>query len=320
MLTLTSDEIEDLIRRVISHGPPEWVTQDNDIRRLKVIGSLFHNVPSLNSRSLEVAAARIGCSSVRLGWDNVQHMATESIRRESDMFSKALDVIVTAFLDRDTFADGRRVVEQIGNTSSIPLVNLVDDVYAPQSSLAIIAALWERLGGFKGKKIAVSWGFGSKHVLPSTAHSLCLMGATLGADILVVAPQEFPLLSRVLRETKERIKTADSQFEERHNFESFEGIDAVYAMNWCRLDDFNRLERNTEYASKYRNWHFTDEVLPSESLFITDLPIQAELLAARSVIDSENNITPDMFAWLVRALLGSISYVTDDKTEQSTII
>jgi ornithine carbamoyltransferase len=273
MLTLTGDGIKDLIRRVISYGPPQWVKQDDDIRSLEIIGSLLYNSPPLGTQALQVAAGRIGCSSVRLGWDDVRSTSTESIQREMKMFSKAVDVLLTAFVDTDTFGAGRRLVQQLSQISTIPVVNLADDIYAPQSAIAVLSALWARLGSLKGKKIAVSWGFGSKHVLPSTAHSLCLIGASLGADIRVVCPREFPLLSRVLRETQDRAKISEATFEEHHNFDSFDDVDAVYAMNWCRLDDFNRPERNSEHASKYRDWHFTNEILSPESLFITNPPV-----------------------------------------------
>jgi ornithine carbamoyltransferase len=211
-------------------------------------------------------------------------------------------------------------MEQLGQTLEIPFVSLADDFYAPQSALAVTVGLWERFGSLKGKKIAISWGFGSKYVLPSTAHSLCLMGASLGADIRVISPREFPLLKRVLRETSDRAKKTGATFEEHHDFESFEDIDAVYAMNWCRLDDFNRPERNAEHASKYRDWHFTHKVLPPDSQFITNPPVQTELLASRDVIDGENNLTPYLFAWIVQALLASISYVSDEKGKHPKLI
>ncbi|MHA1925573.1 MAG: hypothetical protein ACXABV_01135 [Candidatus Thorarchaeota archaeon] len=320
MLTLTGEEIEDIIRRVISYGPPQWVMQDDDIKRLKVFGSLFHNGSPVEARALQIAAGRIGCRTVDLGWDDAQNKSTESIQREVNMYSKAVDVLLSAFVDTDTFGAGRRVVEQLGAASRVPFVNLSDDLYAPQSALAVTSALWERLGGLSGRKIAVSWGFGSKHVMPSTAHSVCLMGASLGAEIRVVSPPDFPLLNRVLRNTQDRVKTTEGSFEERSDFNSFDDVDAVYAVNWCRLDDFNRPERNAEYASKYRNWHFTKEVLPRKTLFVTDPPVQTELLATSAVLDSTNNMTPDMFAWVVRALLASISYVIDGNTEHSVLL
>jgi ornithine carbamoyltransferase len=320
MQILSRDVIEDLIHRTISYSPPQWVPKDDAIRNLEVLGSLFHNAPSVEARALQVAAGRIGCDIAQLGWDDAQEMTTESIVSESIMYSDAVDVLLTAFIDNDTFGAGRRTLEQLGSTSRRPLVNLADDIYAPLSALAVTAALWERFGGLKSMKIAISWGFGSRHVLPSTAHSLCLMGATLGADVRVVSPQEFPLLNRVLREARDLAKTTGSNFENSHDFDSFEDVDAVYALNWCRLDDFNRPERNAEYASRYRNWHFTNEVLSSDSLFITNPPIQTELLASREVIDSEKNFTPHLFSWIVQAILASIAYVSDDKTKHPVLI
>ena len=320
MLNLTGDEIENLIHRTISYGPPQWVPQDDNIKRLEVLGSLFHNGPLLEALALQIAAGRIGCRSVKLGWDDAHRMPIESIQSSVNMYSKAVDVLLTAFVDTDTFGAGRRVVEQLGSTSRTPLVNLSDDLYAPQSALAVTSALWARLGELKGKNIAISWGFGSSHVLPSTAHSLCLMGASLGANIRVVSPRDFPLLNRVLRVTQDRFKTTEGNFEECQDFDSFSDIDAVYAMNWCRLDDFNRPERNAEYASKYRDWHFTKDVLPKKAIFVTEPPIQTEILATRALIDSANNITSEMLVWMVQALLASISYVIDDGTKHSALL
>ncbi|MFW9890454.1 MAG: hypothetical protein ACFFER_19945 [Candidatus Thorarchaeota archaeon] len=274
MLTLTGEELEDLIRRVISYRPPKWVTKNNGVRSIEVLGSFLHCSSPLERRVLEIAAARMGCRTVSLGWDDAQRMSAESILREFNMYSDAVDMLLTAFIDIDTFGAGRRVVELLGAASRVPLVNLSDDIYAPQPALAVTAALWEHLGGLKGKNIAVSWGFGSRHVLPSTAHSLCLLGATLGANIKVVSPVDFPLLNRVLRDAQERVKTAEGEFEECHVFNSFDDVDAVYAINWCRLDDFNRSERNTQYASKSRDWHFTRDVLPQKALFVTIPPVQ----------------------------------------------
>ncbi len=312
MLALTGEEIEALIRRVISYRPPQWVPRDDKIKRLELIGSLFHNAPPPAVQASQVAGGRIGCSTVRLGWENAQSMSTESIQRATNMFSKAVDLLLTAFVDSDTFGAGRRIIEQLSQSSAVPLVNLIDDIYAPQPALAVIAALWDVLGGLRGKKIAISWGFGTRHVLPSTAHSLCLMGASLGADIRVVSPQEFPLLNRVIRETQVRVKTTEATFGVRNDFDSFEDVDAIYAVNWCRLDDFNHPERNTQRASKYKEWYFTKDVVSPKSLFVTDSSVQTELLASRELIDDASNITPELFAWLVRALLGSISYVTQE--------
>ncbi|MFW9885981.1 MAG: hypothetical protein ACFFEX_16465 [Candidatus Thorarchaeota archaeon] len=320
MLNLTGNEIEDLIRRVISYGPPQWVSRDDPTRRLEVLGSLFQNGPLFEARAIQVAAGRLGCRTVDLGWNHAQRMSTESLQTEVNMFNKAVDVLLTAFVDMDTFGAGRRVVEQLGAFSRVPLISLSDDIYASQSALAVTSALWEHLGDLKGKNIAVSWGFGSNHVLPSAAHSLCLLGASLGANIRVVSPSDFSLLNRVLRDAQDRAKTAGGTFEECHDFDSFHDVDAVYAMNWCRLDDFNRPQRNSEYASKHRDWHFTKDVLPQRALFVTRPPIQTELLAGRALIDGENNLTSDLFAWTVQALLASISYVIDEDAQHSVLL
>jgi ornithine carbamoyltransferase len=320
MLNLKGDEIEELLHRAIAYSPPKWVPKDDNTRRLEVLGYVFQNGPLLEAKAIQVAAGRLGCRTADLGWDDAQRMSTESLQREVNMFSKAVDALLTAFVDIDTFGAGRRLVEQLGTVSRVPLVNLSDDIYATQSALAVTSALWERLGGLEGKNIAISWGFGSTHALPSTAHSLCLIGASLGAHIRVVSPSDFSLLNRVLRSTRDRAKTAGGTLEEHHDFNSFEDVDAVYAMNWCRLDDFNRPERNSEYASKYRDWHFTKDELPKRALFVTCPPIQTELLAGRRLVESENNLTPDLFAWTVQALLASISFVVDEKTKHSVLL
>ena len=81
----------------------------------------------------------------------------------------------------------------------------------------------------------------------------------------------FNVLNRVIKKASNL--STNSSIEETHEFKgSFEDVDAVFALNWCCLEQFNHPDRNAEIASAYRHWFFSDENLPKRCLFTTQPP------------------------------------------------
>ncbi len=284
-----------------------------------VIGSLMHGVSSMEEKVLAISSSRMGSQSIRLGWEKFS-LSTEHILQQTQMYSRAVDLLVIGHVDSETYGAGRQITEAIADTATVPVISMTDDVYAPQSALAVIGAIWEQLGSLNSKRIAISWGFGARHVLPTTAHSLSLLCTSLGADVKVVCPPEFSLQNRVLRDADKRAERSDSSFEVLTDFEgAFSDVDAVFAANWGSLDHVQRPERNAAIAAEYRHWYFTEETLAARCAFISDSPIESELLASPEICARPNNLTPEWFTKRVEGLIASVSYVTRDSCRKSLI-
>ena len=257
-----------------------------------LIGTLFHNAPMREEKVVEAVAARLGSSCVHFNWNQEFALSRDELFREVSDVSSATDLLLTAYIDLKTFGAGRMVTEQFCESSQNPLISMTDDVYAHQSALAHLLAFSHKLGGFKGKRIAVSWGFGSKFVLPNIAHSVVVLSSILGANVRIVTPKPFPLLNRAIKKAKKLRADTSVSFEESHEFKgSFVDVDAVFALNWCCLEQFNHPARNAEAASEFRDWFLTDDNLPKNCLFTSEPPVQTDLLADKRLIESKRNLT-----------------------------
>jgi hypothetical protein len=99
-------------------------------------------------------------------------------------------------------------------------------------------------------------------------------------------------------------------YEEVDEFEgSFKDADAVFALNWMRLDDFNHPERNQEHAQEFKDWYF--DALPTKTLFLTLPYTNSGLLASRKVLGGDQDITHLWLKNRVTILAATIAYLVE---------
>ena len=103
--------------------------------------------------------------------------------------------------------------------------------------------------------------------------------------------------------------TTGGTVEETNEFENaFNDVDAVIAQNWCRMDDYRHPERNSERAAEFRDWFFTPEVLSDGALFLSNPPVQHDLLASVRLLGSGSNLSGSFHSRRVSVLAASILY------------
>ena len=298
MFDLSSDELENLLSTadtLLKNG----IALPKDVKPLRLIGTMFHNAPVREENVVEATAARLGSSCVHFNWNQEFSLSRYELLHEVSDVSSAVDLLLTAYIDRKTFGTGRMVTEQFCESSRVPIISMTDDIYAHQSALAHLLTISRRLRGLKGKRIAVSWGFGSRFVLPNIAHSMVVLCSLLGANVRIVTPKPFPLLNRVIKKAGKLRANTDISIEKCHEFKgTFADVDAVFTLNWCCLEQFNHPARNAETAAEFRDWFLTDDNLPENCLFTSEPPIQTDLSANKRLIESERNLTP--MWWKVR--------------------
>ncbi|MFX0106890.1 MAG: hypothetical protein ACFE7R_01265 [Candidatus Hodarchaeota archaeon] len=310
MLDLTRKELEDLVNQTIGQRFEPIHSQIERSSPPSIIGSLLHGVRSVESSILDIAIERIGHRHVPLDWSDLGTLSTDEIIATAMMYSRGVDLLISGCIDAETFGAGQECQELISKTIEIPFVGLGDEIYNSQSALSIVSEMYEQLGGLRERRLVISWGFGSKFSLPNTAHSLVLLAASLGSEIRVVAPPEFSLLKRVIKSAVNRLEDSGGSIEETDQFEgALKNADAVFGLNWASLENFHQPERNADRARDYRDWFISHDILDPKTLFMTEPPIEADLLASTAVINSERNLTLNWFAKRIQALMASISLV-----------
>ncbi|MHA1389619.1 MAG: hypothetical protein ACTSR9_14405 [Candidatus Thorarchaeota archaeon] len=279
-----------------------------------VLGTMFHNADSREAQVCNLTGARLGVPVVDLSWRDVESKDTETLLDELQMGSDTVDLLLTAFSSNQTFGEGRKLTDKFASTSKCPVVSLHDDIYNWQTALSHLLGFQDRLENLRGKRIVVSWGFGSNFANPAVAHGLITSSAMAGADVRVVSPPDFPTLNRVRKEAAQ----SSGIVEETSDFkEAFADADAVYVLNWLRLDDFNHSERNVNYVSKYTDWYLSEDLLPDSCVFSTDPSIQSGLTVSPELLRSPRCINPSWQSRRVQILASTIHYAL--RTESSII-
>ncbi len=282
-----------------------------EIRDSLVLGTMFHNAASREVQVCELTGARLGVPVVDLSWRNVESKETSVILDELRMASDAVDLILTAFSSSETFSEGRKLTEKFPTVSDVPLINLHDDIYNWQTALSHLLGFQNRIGDLSGKQVVVSWGFGSNFSNPAIAHSLMVTSALAGADVRVVAPPDFPTLGRVRKEASQSAVA----FEATSDFaNAFKDADAVYVLNWFRLNDFNHPERNTQQASKYKDWYLTQDMLPDSCVLSTDPSIQSDITVSSELLQDSRCISLSWLSRRVQILAATIDHVLREST------
>jgi ornithine carbamoyltransferase len=128
--------------------------------------------------------------------------------------------------------------------------------------------------------------------------------------VRVVAPPAFSLLNRVRKKAKDIANEVGSKFEETSVFaDAFGDADAVFSLNWFRLDDFNHPERNPAFASKYKDWYMVPEMFSRSCIFSTEPPLQTDIMLSPELAQDPRNLSGSWLTRRIHVLAATIVYV-----------
>lgn len=279
--------------------------------------TLFHNEGHYERGIADAALGRLGGTASHFTWPESYTLSTREQLDEAEVVASAADVLLSAQVSKDSFGNGRALTERMAKQSQADFISLHDDVYAHQSAMAVLSAFRSALGDLQGKNIAISWAFGSRFVLPSSAHSLFSLAAKFGSNVRIVAPSKFSLLRRVYRDAKNIAKAKPTEITEVEDFEdAFIDADAVFALNWGSFDNFNHPERNSSDAQGFEDWYFTRETIGHDGLFMTQPPVRREMAATPDLLSSPRNLTGEWLARRIATLVSTIRFVREQNDTQ----
>ena len=285
-----------------------------------ILGKMFHNASYLEQQVVDIVAARLGYTSVDLSWKHFESAETSRIHDEVTMSSEAVDLLITAISSTEMFGEGRTLTSKLPKYSRVPVISLHDDIYHWQSALSHLFGIKKRLGSLAGKKIAISWVYGSTFMSPALAHALVLEGLLSGASIRVVTPSDFPILGRVRKQALAMTKESSAEIEFNHDFEeAFTAVDAIIPLNWLSLDNFNHPERNQQHALEYKDWFLKKEKVSEHCLISTEPIIQSELSITPELLQSTQTISSSWLSNRVVALAASIEYILSGQETEKNI-
>ncbi len=306
----TSTVIDSVIRTASSFLD-SWTIDTRGLQLPGMVGGLFVNPIREDVIAIKSALGRMKIPYVDLSQFLDGPLSRVEFSHQFSLAENEVDMVITSFHDSECFGNGRHMLERASENATRPIVNYADDVFSPQGALAEILGFHGALGSVRDKKIAVSWVFGNRFVSPNIAHSLLRMLPLLQADVKVVAPSRFPLLNRVRHEADALASQRGTSIEYATEFEgAFKDVDAVFALNWGGLDNFQRPARNVEHAAEFRDWYFTDDTTSAQvpTLFVP--PAQVEISASEGVFSRNFRHNHTWLSRRVAALMATILYLS----------
>jgi ornithine carbamoyltransferase len=313
----TVTEILSIAADIDSSGFPDL---EKEMERPLVMGKMFYGASPRDGSLCDLTAARLGMHPIDLSWTDVNFSDTDTLLNDVRMSSRVVDLLITAFSSHEAFGDGRRLTTKFPDVSTVPVISLRDDFYSWQTALAHLLGFQKQLGDLRGKQVVINWAFGSSFSSPAAAHGLMVSSVLLGADVRVVAPPEFSLLNRVRKKAAETASKAGSTFEESSSFAgAFEDADAVFSLNWFRLNEFNHPERNSQYASRYKDWYVTPEIIPEQCILSTEPPVQTDVTISSGLVQRQQNTMDSWLTWRIHALAATIMYVLRESKNGNTM-
>ena len=179
----------------------------------------------------------------------------------------------------------QRVLDEMAQNISIPVVNALSDKFHPCQALADYFTLQEKFGSLKDVKLAYV-GDGN-----NVCHSLIFLAARLGVNLRIATPASYAPAPDVLADAKRVAKETRAKIELFTNpAEAVEGVQAVYTDSWTSMG-FEAEERMRRQVFKpYQvNRKLIEQAGPN-ALFMHCLPAHRGQEVTDEVLDGPNSV------------------------------
>lgn len=229
----------------------------------------------------ESAVAHLGGIPIFMRADDLQIGRGESIADTAKIISGFCSALIVR-----TFAQSD--VDELGKHASIPVINALTDDDHPTQLLADWLTISERFGkSFKDRKF-VYVGDGN-----NVANSWLIMGATMGAHVVVATPEgKWAPKSAVINQANEIARKSGGKIEVLTDPKlAAKGASAIYTDVWMSMGD-SEADR-TEKINALSSFAVTRELMnltAKDSIFMHCLPAHRGEEVAADVIDGEKSV------------------------------
>jgi len=218
--------------------------------------ALVFERPSTRTRiSLEVGVSELGGHPVVLREGEMQLSRGESLRDTALVLSRYVHAVGVR-------TGAHATVEELAEHSSVPVINMLTADHHPCQALADLQTLRECFGQTSGLKLAYV-GDGN-----NMAHSLMLLGAKAGVEVVVATPAELRPDEAIL----ERAQALGSVSLTDDPREAAAGASALYADVWVSMGDEETAARRRNLLEPYRLDESLLEVAGPDAIVLHCLP------------------------------------------------
>ncbi len=240
--------------------------------------ALIFEEPSLRTRvTFEVGVVQLGGRAVYLSGQEIGLGTRESVPDVARNLSRWVDGIAARVFAHAT-------VDTLARHASIPVINALSDFEHPCQAIADWFTLWER--GLDPARTRLAWiGDGN-----NVCHSVVLVGALLGASMIVACPPGYEPDRRVLEQARRLGGRLEVTEDARR---AATGADVLYTDVWISMGQEAEKVKRQEAFSRYQlNDTLVGFAKPS-ALVMHCLPAHRGEEITDAVLDSPRSIVLD---------------------------
>lgn len=206
------------------------------------------------------------------------------------------------------FANG--MMKEFAKWMKNPIINMECDKFHPTQALADMITIKEKFGGFKKRKLVMSWAYSGSYEKPNAVpQSVVLSAAKMGMDVVLARPKGFELDPEVIKKTKEFAAFNNATFEETDDMEAaFENADVVYPKSWGSMEYFTKIdEKGNKIAdmdpkgmevlfNKNKHWICDEKkmkLIKHDGIYMHCLPADRDQEVTDPVIDGPQSVVYD---------------------------
>ena len=199
--------------------------------------ALIFEKPSLRTRvTFEVGVVQLGGRAVYLSGQEIGLGTRESVPDVARNLSRWVDAIVARVFAHAT-------VDTLARHASIPVINALSDFEHPCQAIADWFTLWQR--GLDPARTRLAWiGDGN-----NVCHSVVLVGALLGASMIVACPPGYEPDKRVLDQARRLGGHVEVTEDPRR---AATGADVLYTDVWTSMGQETEKVQRQEAFSRYQ--------------------------------------------------------------------
>ncbi len=253
---------------------------------------MFFEQSTRTRNSMEAGLAHLGGHATFLDTSMMQISHGESAKDTAIILSSYGHGIAC----RNCFWEvGNKYLREMAKYSSVPIMNLQDDLYHPMQALADLMTIQEVFPSTKRVKISIIWAYAKSHKKPiSVPLSQILLFPRYQMDVTLAYPEGYDLPEWAIKKAHENAKAHGGTFRITHNMEeAYKDADIVIPKNWGSWVNNQSTQVIDDLLESYKSWKCTEDMIKLASpnvKYMHALPADRGNEVEDSVIDGPHSI------------------------------
>jgi ornithine carbamoyltransferase len=193
---------------------------------------------------------------------------------------------------------GNKYLREMEKWSTVPVLNLQDDLYHPMQGIADLMVMHEKTGDLKNIKVSIIWAYATSHKKPiSVPLTQVQLFPRYGMDVTLAYPKGYDLPDWAIEQARANAEAHGGKVTITHDLEeAYKGAQIVIPKNWGSWVSNQSEEEMDKQLEANKGWKCTEKMMKladKDAMYMHALPADREHEVENSVIDGPQSIVYD---------------------------